>query len=207
MKYIVVAPVGSDLQPLFTGIKEFPTERVILLTPTERRELADLAKQELQKFNIPVQIVPIELGNYYETIFAAVSEIRKAEGENLLINVATGDPNLRCAATSAAFVNGIRAFAADAEGAMLLPILKFSYYKMLTEKKLSLLRILNEGTASLDQLSKQSGMSLPLLSYHLHGNPKSAGLKELGLVDLAETKGRVQVTLSTMGRLLIKGYV
>jgi len=50
-------------------------------------------------------------------------------------------------------------------------------------------------------------MSLPLISYHVNGNLKSEGLKELGLVETKEIKGRVEVELTTLGRLLLKGYV
>ena len=50
-------------------------------------------------------------------------------------------------------------------------------------------------------------MSLPLVSYHIHGNRKSEGLKELGLVETKEVKGRVEVTITMLGRLLLKGYI
>jgi hypothetical protein len=50
-------------------------------------------------------------------------------------------------------------------------------------------------------------MSLSLVSYHINGNLKSDGLKQLGLVDTLEKNGRVQVQLTTMGNLLLKGYV
>ena len=61
--------------------------------------------------------------------------------------------------------------------------------------------------ASLEELSKKTKMSLPLISYHINGNLKSEGLKDMGLVETTESKGRIAVQLSTMGRLLLKGYV
>ncbi|MEK6826293.1 MAG: ABC transporter substrate-binding protein, partial [Nanoarchaeota archaeon] len=147
--------------------------------------------------------------------FEAISDIKKSEKDKpLLINVSTGDRDTRCAATSAAFVNGIRAFAVEGNEAMLLPILKFSYYKMLTDKKLDILRVLYENKdnedrccASLDELGKRTNMSLPLISYHINGTMKSEGLKELGLVETVEKKGKMEISLSMMGRLLIKGYI
>jgi len=48
-KKIVVAPVGDNMDALYVGIKEFPTERVILLTPEDRLEDAKKAQQELKK--------------------------------------------------------------------------------------------------------------------------------------------------------------
>ena len=216
MKHTVIAPVGDHLDDIYVGIKEFPTERLILIASQERIAEAEKAKVNLEKFKIPVIIRKLpEQGHSWENTFEAIAEIKKAEKENpLLINVSTGDRNMRCAATAAAFVNGIKAFSVEGEQAMLLPILKFSYYKILTDRKLEVLKVLydkGEGgqmcCSSLDELSKKTGMSLPLISYHINGTLKSEGLKELGLIDVQEKKGRMEIHLSVMGRLLIKGYV
>jgi DNA-binding transcriptional ArsR family regulator len=209
-KYVIIAPVGDYLDDLFVGIKEFPTERVILVAPKEKVKAAEKAKAELEKFKIPCRTVEIK-GNLWEETFHAVAEIKKLENEKkLLINVSTGDRETRCAATSAAFVNGIRAFGVSGSEVMMLPILKFSYYKQLTDKKMQLLKVLYgkpECSSTLDELSRTTKMSLPLLSYHINGNLKSEGLKELGLIEAIEKKGKVTVILSMMGRMLIKGYM
>lgn len=211
MKHVVIAPVGDNIDALFVGIKEFPTERVILITPKDRQSDAEDAKKALEKFKIPVDIVRIQ-GNVWEEMFRLVSEIKRAQGEDksVIINVATGDRVTRCAATSAAFVNGIKAFATDGDNAMLLPVLKFNYYKLLTDKKMSILTKLYQEKSccsSLDELSKKTSMSLPLISYHINGSNKSDGLKDLGLIETQETKGRIKVELSVLGRLLIRGHV
>src|SRR3989344_7580490 len=203
MKYTIIAPVGDHMDELYVGIREFPTERVILITTEQFESEAIKAKDELTKFKIPVQIKKIS-GHKWEETFKAVAEIKEIEKDkNILINVSTGDRETRCAATSAAFVNGLKAFGIDGNEAMLLPVLKFSYYKMLTDKKMDLLKILNnkDCCASLEEISKKSGMSLPLVSYHINGNLKSEGLKDLGLVDTLEKKGRVEVHLSMLGRM------
>jgi hypothetical protein len=210
-KHVVIAPVGDYMEDLFVGIREFPTERVVLIAPKERLKDAEKARLELEKFKIPCRVMEIK-GNLWEETFHAVSEIKRLEGEegSLLINVSTGDRETRCAATSAGFVNGIKAFGVSGNDVMMLPILKFSYYKQLTDKKMSILKVLfnaNDTTSSLDDLSKKTKMSLPLISYHINGNLKSEGLKELGLVETTELKGRVYVKLTLMGRLLVKGYV
>jgi len=80
---------------------------------------------------------------------------------------------------------------------------------MLTNKKMEILKLLKKPDCcnSLEELSKKTKMSLPLISYHINGNLKSEGLKDLGLVDTNENKGKIAVSLSTLGRLLIKGYI
>ena len=198
------------MDSLYVGLKEFGTERIILIAPKNKVELAKKAKKDLEKFRIQVQIRQIE-GNLWEEMFRIISEIKKIEKDsNLIINVGTGDNISKCAATSAAFVNGIKAFDVNQEGPMLLPVLKFNYYKLISDKKMQILRILYaEETccASLEALAKRTKMSLPLISYHVNGNLKSEGLKDLGLVKTTEKKGRVAIELTILGRMLLKGYV
>ncbi len=213
MKKVIVAPVGENMDALFQGLKEFSTERIILVTPESKLDIAEKTKAELDKFKIPVVIKTIKAESdsaLWEEMFEVISKIRKQEKDSdLLINVATGDKITGCAATSAAFVNGLKAFSVDDRGAVLLPILKFSYYKLLTNKKMEIMKVLNQPGCcmSLEELSKRTKMSLPLTSYHVNGTLKSAGLKELGLVDVTERNGRSEIHLSMLGRLLIKGYV
>ena len=208
-KKVVIAPVGDNMDALYIGIKDFPTERVILITPQDRIEDAKKAQENLKKFKIPVQIIEIK-GNIWEDMFQKIAEIKAIEEDkDIIINTATGDRVSTCAATSAAFVNGLKAISVEGDSTMMLPVLKFSYYNMLTDKKMEILKLLKKPDccSSLEELSKKTKMSLPLISYHINGNLKSEGLKDMGLVETNENKGKIAVTLSTLGRLLIKGYV
>ena len=210
MNYLIIAPVSDHMDALFVGIREFPTKKIILISPEDRMEAAEGVRNDLERFKIPVDIIPIS-GNIWEETFRIVCEVRKAnEGENIMINVATGDWTTRCAATSAAFVNGIKAFSVSDDEVKLLPILKFSYYKILTDRKMKILQTLHSEEnccASLEELSKKTEMSLPLISYHINGNPKSEGLKKMGLVETVDKKGKTEIKLSTLGNMLMKGYI
>lgn len=211
MKNIVVAPVGKNIDALFVGIREFPTEKVILITPKERIKEAERAKQELERFKIPTYIKEIK-GDIWEGTFEAVADIKNLEKDKeIIINTSTGDVGgSGCAACSAAFVNGLKAISVKDNQVNMLPIMKFSYYSMISDKKMYLLKFLyskKDHTASLDELSKGTKMSLPLISYHIHGNLKSKGLREMGLIETEEQKGRVSVKLTLQGRLLVRGYV
>jgi len=211
MAHTVIAAAGENMDSLFVGIREFPTKRIILITPKGKEELAEKAKKDLEKFKIPVQIKKID-GDPWESIFQAVKEIKEAEGDrDLIINSASGDAGAsKCALCSAAFVNGLKAFTVHGNDVVLMPILKFSYYKILTDKKMDILKFLYKNKdccSSLEGLGKRLGMSLPLVSYHINGNLKSEGLKEMGLVIADEQKGRIKVSLTLLGKLLVKGYV
>lgn len=208
-KNIIIAPVGDNMDALFIGLRDFPTEKIILLAPPQRIKDAEKAMQDLDRFRIPAKIIEIK-GNIWEEMFRKIAEIREVEkGKSILVNTATGDRSTTCAATSAAFVNGIKAFSVEDGNAMLLPVLKFSYYKMLTDKKMEILKMLSRPDCcmSLEELSRKTKMSLPLISYHINGNLKSEGLKQMGLIETNEKKGRIEIKLSTLGRMLIKGYV
>ena len=197
------------MNALFIGIKEFPTEKIYLLAPADYMKAADKSVKDLDRFGIPSKIIEIK-GEVWEDMFRKIGEIIELEaGKNVIINTATGDRMTTCAATSAAFVNGIKAFSVEKGMAMLLPVLKFSYYRILTDKKMMILEILSKPNCciSLEELSRKTKMSLPLISYHINGNLKSEGLKKMGLVDTEAKRGRVEIMLSTLGKMLIKGYV
>jgi DNA-binding transcriptional ArsR family regulator len=211
MAYTVVSVVGEDMGSLYSGVREFPTKRAILLCSEDKLHLAEKAKKDLDKFKIPVLIKKLN-EDTWEGIFEAIKDIKELEGDKeLIINAASGENGAnKCAICSAAFVNGLKAFTVTGDDVMLMPIMKFSYYKLLTEKKMDIVRFLFKNTtccSSLEDLSRKLGLSLPLLSYHINGNLKSEGLKEMGLVTTEENKGRTSVKLTLLGRLLAKGYV
>jgi len=205
-KAIMVAPVGDNVQTIFVGIRDYPTEQVVLITPKKYEREALQVQKELEKFKIPARIVNIA-GNIWEEMFKKIAEIKMQTNAELIVNTSTGDRVTQCAATSAAFVNGLKAISISDNQSMLLPVLKFSYYKLLTDKKIAILKLLFNGELSLSELAKKTRMSPPLINYHVYGNLKSEGLVMLGLVDLMEKEGKVFVELSLLGKLLVKGYV
>lgn len=207
---IIVAAVGPDIADLYVAVRQFKTDRVMLITYPDKASATDKIKGELAKFRVPVAVVSAGK-NIWEDTFRIVNGIKKAsEGKDILINVSSGDKITRCAMTSAAFVNGLKAFSVMNGEIGMLPVLKFSYYKLITDRKMKILQTLfreKDCCASLEELSRKCGMSLPLVSYHVNGNPKSEGLKEMALVETTEKGGKVAIRLSLMGRILMKGYV
>ncbi len=205
----MIAPVGDNTDALFVGIRNFPTERVILLVPKNRSKEAERLERDLVKFGIPYRQIEIS-GSVWEAMFRAIGEIaRQEKGWEVIVNTATGDRTTTCAATSAAFVNGLKAISVEGNEAMLLPVLKFSYYKLLTDRKMNVLKILNRKPAgtTMEEIRKITKMSSALLSYYVHGNLRTEGLVTMGLVDVAEENKKIIIKLSMLGRLLAKGYV
>jgi len=208
MGYTVIAPVGDNLDALFIGMKEFATERVYLITPKENLKKAKDLEKKLEPFSIPVTIMEVD-GPLMESMFSSFGEIcANNDHDNIIVNVATGDRLSTCAALSASFANGLRAFGVMDKKPMLLPIMKLSYYNELSESKLKILCNLNkEEHINLTDLAKKTKMSVSLLSYHLNGTLKYKGMVNLRLVEVQEKNKNLMIKLSEMGSLLLKGYI
>ena len=208
MGYIVIAPVGDNLKALFVGIKEFPTEKVILLTPSSGRPEAEKLRRQLDEFTIPSEIVELK-GDMMGEMFRAFGKLcANYENDRLIVNVATGDRMSTCAALSASYANGIKAFGVMDGKPMLLPIMRLSYYHELSESKLAILKTMKPGVwTPIHTLAKSLKMSVSLLSYHINGNYTSKGFKQYHLVETKEEGKNVLVKISDIGSLLLKGYV
>jgi len=208
MGYSVIAPVGDNSRALFIGMKEFPTEHVILITPSKNLKEAKKIQKKLDEFTIKSEIIEID-GNLMEGMFKTFGNLCSIyDEERLVVNVATGDRISTCAALSAAFANGLQAFGVMDNEVMMLPIMKLSYYNELSTNKLRILKLLkSDEHISLKELSTGLKMSTSLLSYHINGNHKHKGLKELRLIDIKEKNKNVYVKLSNMGALILKGYI
>ncbi len=208
MGYTLVAPVGEDWRNIFIGIKDFPVEKMVLIAPDEESilEIARAVGKDMDRLRIPYEVLTIR-GEMFEGFFQIVNQLRQREGEDkLLLNVASGDKLSACVALSAAFVNGIKAFGVKDGKPMLFPVMKFSYYKLISDKKMKILKALMDRSLTLEELGRATGMSPPLISYHLHGSRKTQGLLDLGLVEMDEGKV-VTVGLSTLGIMLLRAYI
>ncbi|MFW5991303.1 MAG: winged helix-turn-helix domain-containing protein [Candidatus Nanoarchaeia archaeon] len=206
MENIIVCIAGDNIDNLFTGINKFSVESVVILANETQEEDAQNIKKKLESFKTPVNIRTVS--GSWEDIFKEVNELKKSYGDKLIIDVSTGNPSETALLTSAAYVNGVKAYSVENNNVIMLPVLKFSYYKMVPDKKMRILKLLYQKShccSSFEDLSREMNMSLPLISYHINGSGKSKGLKELGLVETKESKNKIGVQLSLQGRLLVKG--
>jgi len=211
MKYNIVAPLGPDLESIFAVIREFPTEKIYVLSTGKHREKLNELRAVADKLKIGVQVIDIK-GGLLEGMFKTFAQMKTAVDEDsLLVDVSSGDNLENCAALSASYVNGLKALAVMDDKLMMLPVLKFSYYRLLPERKLAILQFLKtqpDCCSSLEDLAGRTKMSLPLVSYHVNGNAKAEGLVTMGLVEThVGPRGKTQVLLTELGRLIAEGDV
>ena len=212
-KTLQIATLGPDVDPVLVGIRTLPTHKLYLIhlesdkAVAEKliRDLASVLKVEVDSYAVPNSDV---LTHVLEGV-TGILQKEKGNFEDVLFNVSSGEKLLGCAALSAAFVNGLKAYAVVNGEPLLLPVLKFSYDRIISQTKLDILKAIqaNKGEVeSLEKLRELTGYGKPLLSYHIQGAEDSQGLAELGLVEVRKgTQGKSIVKSTTLGRLLTLG--
>ena len=212
---IQIATFGSDDQDtIASGIRNFPIHKLALICYDYDKEKADDFSRKIRSIlGLPVSIHLVSRKNVIRDTLERVSEVlaNSKEFRQVLMNVSCGDKMIGCAALSAAFINGIKAFGMDEKGSpLLMPILKLSYNEIISESKIKILKAIDEAAGgyieSLEQLESKSGYGKPLLSYHIQGSRDSKGLADLGLLEIEKgDRGKISARLTTLGKLLVIG--
>ena len=210
MRTLHIATVGKDTDTVLVGMKNVPTHRLALICLQEDKDSVNSFALDLEKtlkINVDVHVVE---GRIVEGVLEKVAIIlneHKNEFEDVVLNVAGGEKVLTCAAVSAAFFNGLKAFHLKEETPMMLPIMKVKYSNMISKAKMAILKAIQDADGviqSLGQLSDLSGYGRPLLSYHVWGDDESRGLVELGLVEAERKKqGRLEARLTVLGKAML----
>ncbi len=208
--HVLVAAAGEDMDTSFQVMRAIPVEKMVMITSEKDRKAVKEFEKDLHRFRVPVQIVGVRDYSINE-MFGILKRVKEAEkGKDIIMNVASGSKLTSCVTLSAAFVNGIKAVGVMGDEMVSFPIMKFSYYKALSDQKLRILQHLHDNTeccASLEELSRRVKMSLPLISYHMNGNQKVEGLEKMGLVELVGKGKRISVRMSSLGKMLMAGYL
>lgn len=210
MKNVVIGIIGNDddvSEMLFKGFKNFYPDKLELLIKQDSKSNAKKIIKNLQQFGIEIEQTELPKNIHLEEIFLAIKQLsEKYTSHKLIINVET-DYQTSCLALSSAFVNGIQAIGILKDKIISYPIMKFSYYNAINEKKLELLKLINkkQKIKSMEELSKLAKISLPLIAYHLKGNKDSQGLIEMNLVQTQRIDGKLELTLTDLGKLIVSG--
>jgi len=216
MTTIQIATFGSENQDsIASGIRNFPVHKLALICYESDIHKADEFSRKIKAIlGLSYSIHIVSSKNVIRDTLQRVSEILAKDGRNfrqVLMNVSCGDKLIGCAALSASFINGIKAFGMDESGSpLLMPILKLSYSEIISDSKIKILKAIDDAAGgfveSLEQLEGISGFGKPLLSYHIQGARDSKGLADLGLLDIEKgERGKISARLTTLGKLLVIG--
>jgi hypothetical protein len=184
---------------------------VLICYSSDKQKADEFSRKLRTVLGMQVTISVVTRENVIRDTMERVGEIlniHRSDFQQILMNVSCGDKLIGCAALSAAFINGIKAFGMDQTGApLLMPVLKLSYSEIISEAKIRILKAIQGmggSMESLEQLEQASGYGKPLLSYHVMGSRDSKGLADLGLLEVEKgDRGKVSAKLTTLGKLLI----
>ncbi|NOR39224.1 MAG: hypothetical protein GQ580_06535 [Candidatus Thorarchaeota archaeon] len=210
MKTLHIATVGEDTEMVLVGLKNVPTHRLDLICLPEHRDSVNAFALNLEKtLKIDVDVHVVE-GRIVEGVLEKVADIlnkHNNEFDDVVLNVAGGEKVLTCAAVTAAFFNGLKAFHLKNETPVMLPVMKVKYSDIISKAKMAVITAIHDAGGaiqSLGQLSDISGYGRPLLSYHIWGDDESRGLVKLGLVEAERGRhGRLEARLTVLGRAMV----
>ena len=209
---LMIATVGEDVDAVLIGIRDYPVQKLILMhTPTFAKQARDI-KDKVGAIFVETVLREVDESQVLMDTLRQVADIQAQESmhfDDVVVNVSSGDKMQTCSALSAAFVHGVPAIGVMGDAPFALPVLKFSYAELISDAKYRILKSLQTigGKAdSLNDLSEKSGVEKSLLSYHLRTTREGKGLEDMGLVDIERgTFGRLGITLTEMGRLILMG--
>jgi hypothetical protein len=179
---------------------------------SDKNRAEEFARKIKNVLGLPITINLVTKENVIRDTMERVNEILNLEArvfQQVLMNVSSGDKLIGCAALSAAFINGIKAFGMDSTKSvpLLMPVLKLSYNEIISTAKIKILKTIDGvggSINSLEELEQVSGLGKPLLSYHVQGGKDSKGLANLGLVEVDRgDRGKMIINLTTLGKLLV----
>ena len=211
MGVLQIVPVGPNLEPVMTGVGAFHVTKLILLTAKEHLPQAKQVQKTLAPLKVETEVHILKGDPIMEMLRIVTNILAEERGkyDDIYINVSSGTPALNTAALCAAFVNGAKALGVQDDKPFPLPILRFSYYDLVSEGKLAVMRALSKAggqVGSLQELSERSGVEKSLLSYHIRGGRENKGLEELGLVSIRKgAQGRLSIRLTAMGNMILAG--
>ncbi len=211
MGILQIATVGDDPDAIMVGVREYPVSRLVLVHTPDYKKQAEDARRMLAPLKLDTDLVEVDgdiMLEVLRVVGSAVSDLDK-KFDDVYINVASGTRMTGCAATAAAFVNGVKAFGIMDGKPFFLPVLKFSYQELVSAAKIAILRAIGEHADKIDSLqmlSEVTGLDKSLLSYHIRGGRESKGLEDLGLVEIDRgARGRLAISLTPMGSMLLAG--
>ena len=105
MNFTVIGIIGEDSDAadvLYTGLREFPADEVLLVHEPQFKKRALGIKSDLEKIKVPVRLDVLP-NSSLDTVFQTIYKIRNNERDKkLVLNIDT-DYKTSCIALSAAF--------------------------------------------------------------------------------------------------------
>jgi hypothetical protein len=161
LRTLQIATFGSDDQDgIALGIRSFPVHKLVMICfDSDKNKAEEFSKRIRGVLGLPITINLVTKENVIRDTMERVNEIlnlNAKEFQQILMNVSSGDKLLGCAALSASFINGIKAFGMDSTGTipLLMPVLKLSYSEIISEAKIKILKAIDSAGGIIGSLGR-----------------------------------------------------
>ncbi len=206
-----IALAGGETDAVLDGFLLHPATRVILLYRESDRAHAQKLRRRFSRAGISVDLHRFE-GHPYLGTLQALNEIvvdSRLTHDEIWVNVSSGCVDAGCAATTAAYLHGLKAFMVAGDAAPLMPVLPVDQRATLTDADVAVLRALGTSPLSLARLARVAGLRTVVVRARVHGEPDHQGLVSRGLVHMpAPFSVRRRIRLSLVGEaLLASGFI
>ena len=139
MTNVLIGIVGEDKdceEVLFKGFKRFYPDVVVLLVKSKYVKSAKRIEKNLRKHDIDINVYEISNFPSLEEVFMKIRDMQSLYDEDTIVINVDCDYMTSCIALSSAFVNGIAAIGILDDEIIAYPIMKFSYYNAVNDKKM-----------------------------------------------------------------------
>jgi len=200
---------GSFTEALTAALRERQVHGLVLIFRRGEMEEVSAQSDVLSAFlNLPIRLVPYDDDASPEQMAIIMREAIKdlcQDYATIEVNIGAADKVQAVSGLLAAMAHGLPCFDVINGQIVPLPTPPSGLRVGLSEEKLSILAALWETggkVEGLEKLSKRTGMSRALLSYHIRGSERTPGLEALGFVKVSRVGRRTSVELTPLGRLV-----
>lgn len=208
---VLVATVGGSEGPVITAARKLGLDKAVLITGKPAKdvlssviegkpdplEVAESIRRKLEKLGAGVEVVPVNPFDFQECCLETLKVLERLKGNEVFVAVSGGTKIQALAASYAAFLLGCRMFYVQElkDGSELVEIpLNFKEFDELSEARREVLRVFGTEEDAVSVAEKLK-ISRKTASQYLRE------LREYGLIEPIEGRGRKRYRLTFAGRL------
>ena len=208
---IHITPMGRNTGHIYTAMKEFKIDRLVLITGKEFLNNAREIESHLVPFDtitVITTIDPFQTTSYGKIVDFIISEYLRHLDDSIFVNITGGTNLMSSAALTAAQFIGASAYYVikntDENTIINVPIIKISLRDTLTPKQQLIFKNIQEEITrsgkikNISEFAEKYGSYKQKVLFHL------ANLEKMNIINIDRSKREHSLTLTETGRLVGK---
>ena len=208
---IHITPMGRNTGHIYTAMKEFRIDRLVLITGKEFLNTARDMESHLSPFDIITVITtinPFQSDSYSKIVDHIISEYLHHQKDNIFVNITGGTNLMSSAALTAAQFIGASAYyvVKNGEGSSIInvPIIKISLKDTLTSKQQLIFQNIQDEIKKAGKIENISAFAEKYGSYKQKVVFHLASLENMNIIKIDRSKREHSLSLTETGILVGK---